>query len=181
MPMACFFSEPCEVLHQLVGGRREPVPLTEGRIASAIYSDRVIFGRETIEIRHEAESRFTGMLSFKEYPATTKPGMLDAVLISPFELILSQSFSFVSKADARTIMGRKQNQMLSSSDKAASQIEELDDAMDDLESNRFVLGEHHLTLAAFASSVKELSDHLAKRARKPHQWRCCCCARRPWS
>ena len=156
------FSEPSEVLHQLVGGRSEPVPLTEGRIASAIYSDRVIVGRETIEIRHEAESRFAGMLSFKEYPAATRPGMLDGVLTSPFELILSQSFSFVSKADARTIMGRKQNQMLSSGDKAASQIEELDDAMDDLESNRFVLGEHHLSLAVFAPTVKGLTDHLAK-------------------
>lgn len=156
------FSEPSEVVHQLVGGRSEPVPLTEGRIASAIYSDRVIVGRETIEIRHEAESRFAGMLSFKEYPATTRPGMLDGVLTSPFELILSQSFSFVSKADARTIMGRKQNQMLSSGDKAASQIEELDDAMDDLESNRFVLGEHHLSLAVFAPTVKDLTDHLAK-------------------
>ncbi len=88
--------------------------------------------------------------------------MLDGVLTSPFELILSQSFAFVSKADARTIMGRKQNQMLSSGDKAASQIEELDDAMDDLESNRFVLGEHHLSLAAFAPTVKDLTDHLAK-------------------
>ncbi len=156
------FSEPSEVLHELVGGRWEPVPLTEGRIASAIYSDRVIVGRETIEIRHEAESRFAGMLSFKEYPATTRPGMLDGVLTSPFELIMSQSFSFVSKADARTIMGRKQNQMLSSGDKAASQIEELDGAMDELESNRFVLGEHHLSLAVFAPSVKELTDHLAK-------------------
>ncbi|WP_200869461.1 VirB4 family type IV secretion/conjugal transfer ATPase [Brucella rhizosphaerae] len=156
------FSEPSEVLHQLVGGRSEAVPLTEGRIASAIYSDRVIFGRETIEIRHEAASRFAGMLSFKEYPAATRPGMLDGVLTSPFELILSQSFSFVSKADARTIMGRKQNQMLSSGDKAASQIEELDDAMDDLESNRFVLGEHHLSLAVFAPTVKDLTDHLAK-------------------
>ena len=156
------FSEPSEVLHQLVGGRSEPVPLTEGRIASAIYSDRVIVGRETIEIRHEAESRFAGMLSFKDYPAATRPGMLDGVLTSPFELILSQSFSFVSKADARTIMGRKQNQMLSSGDKAASQIEELDDAMDDLESNRFVLGEHHLSLAVFAPTVKDLTDHLAK-------------------
>ncbi|MBL3684640.1 hypothetical protein F2981_19375 (plasmid) [Sinorhizobium meliloti] len=37
---------------------QEPVPLTEGRIASAIYSDRVIVGRETIEIRHEATSRY---------------------------------------------------------------------------------------------------------------------------
>ncbi len=156
------FSEPSEVLHQLVGGRRERIPLTEGRIASAIYSDRVIVGRETIEIRHEAKSRFAGMLSLKEYPATTRPGMLDDVLTSPFELILSQSFSFVSKADARTIMGRKQNQMLSSRDKAASQIEELDDAMDDLESNRFVLGEHHLSLAVFGLTVKDLTDHLAK-------------------
>ncbi|OWV98897.1 VirB4 family type IV secretion system protein [Rhizobium sp. R693] len=156
------FSEPSEVLHQVVGGRRERVPLTEGRIASAIYSDRVIIGRETIEIRHEAATRFAGMLSFKEYPARTRTGMLDGVLTSPFELMLSQSFSFVSKADARVIMGRKQNQMVSSGDKAASQIDELDDAMDDLESNRFAIGEHHLTLSVFASTVKELTDNLAK-------------------
>jgi type IV secretion system protein VirB4 len=156
------FSEPSEVLHQIVGGRRERVPLTEGRIASAIYSDRVIIGRETIEIRHEAESRFAGMLSFKEYPARTRTGMLDGVLTSPFELILSQSLCFVSKADARVIMGRKQNQLVSSGDKAASQIDELDDAMDDLESNRFVIGEHHLTLSVFASTLKELTDNLAK-------------------
>lgn len=156
------FSEPSEVLHQLVGGRREPVPLTDGRIASAIYSDRVIIGRETIEIRHEAESRYAGILSFKEYPARTKTGMLDGILASPFELILSQSFCFTAKADARVIMGRKQNQLVSSGDKAASQIDELDDAMDDLESNRFVLGEHHLTLAVFAASVKTLTDNLAK-------------------
>jgi type IV secretion system protein VirB4 len=156
------FSEPSEVLHQIVGGRRERVPLTEGRIASAIYSDRVIIGRETIEIRHEAATRFAGMLSFKEYPARTRTGMLDGVLTSPFELMLSQSFSFVSKADARVIMGRKQNQMVSSGDKAASQIDELDDAMDYLESNRFSIGEHHLTLSVFASTVRELTDNLAK-------------------
>ncbi|WP_412066897.1 VirB4 family type IV secretion/conjugal transfer ATPase [Rhizobium sp. SYY.PMSO] len=156
------FSEPSEVLHQLVGGRREPLPLTDGRISSAIYSDRVIIGRETIEIRHEAASRYAGMLSFKEYPARTRTGMLNAVLTSPFEFVLSQSFSFVSKADARVIMGRKQNQLVSSGDKAASQIDELDDAMDDLESNRFVVGEHHMTLSVFAATVKELTDNLAK-------------------
>ena len=156
------FSEPSEILHQIVGGRREPVPLTEGRISSAIYSDRVIVGREAIEIRHEAESRFAGILSFKEYPARTRTGMLDSVLTSPFEFILSQSFVFASKADGRLIMGRKQNQMVSSGDKAASQIDELNDAMDDLESNRFVLGEHHMTLSVLAASGKELTDNLAK-------------------
>ncbi|MGI8397499.1 VirB4 family type IV secretion/conjugal transfer ATPase [Agrobacterium deltaense] len=159
---AILFSEPCEFLHQLVGGRREPLPLTEGRISSAIYSDRVIFGRETVEIRHEAETRYAGMFGFKEYPATTRSGMLDGILTAPFELVLTQSFAFTSKADARTIMGRKQNQMVSAADKAASQIEELSEAMDDLESNRFVIGEHHLGLAVFAPTVKELTDHMAK-------------------
>ena len=156
------FSEQSEVLHQIVGGRREPIPLTEGRISSAIYSDLVIFGRETVEIRHEADSRYAGMFGFKEYPATTRSGMLDGILTAPFELILTQSFAFASKPDARTIMGRKQNQMVSAGDKAASQIDELVDAMDDLESNRFVLGEHHLSLAVFAPSVKDLTDHMAK-------------------
>ncbi|ANK95543.1 MULTISPECIES: VirB4 family type IV secretion/conjugal transfer ATPase [Rhizobium] len=156
------FSAPSEVLHQIIGARREPVPLTEGRISSAIYSDRVIFGRETVEIRHEAESRYAGMFGFKEYPATTRSGMLDSILTAPFEFILTQSFAFASKADARAIMSRKQNQMVSAGDKAASQIEELDEAMDALESNRFVLGEHHLALSVFAPSVKELTDHMAK-------------------
>jgi len=156
------FSEPSEVLHQLVGGRREPVPLTQGRISSAIYSDRVIIGRETVEIRHEGSSRYAGMFGFKEYPARTRPGMFDGLLTVPYELVLTQSFSFLSKADAKTVMGRKQNQMVSAGDKAGSQLEELDDALDDLESNRFVLGDHHLTLTVFAGSVKELTDNLAK-------------------
>lgn len=160
------FSEPSAFLHQLVGGRREPVPLTEGRISSAIYSDRVIFGRETVEIRHEAEARYAGMFGLKEYPAITRSGMLDGILSAPFELVLTQSFAFTSKADSRAIMGRKQNQMVSAADKAASQIEELDAAMDDLESNRFVMGEHHLGLAVFAPSVEELTDHIAKA--RPH-------------
>lgn len=156
------FSEPSEVFHQLVGGRREAVPLTEGRVSSAIYSDRVIVGRETVEIRHEGSSRYAGMFGFKEYPARTRPGMFDGLLTVPYELILTQSFSFLSKSDAKTVMGRKQNQMVSAGDKAGSQLEELDDALDDLESNRFVLGDHHLTLTVFADSVKELTENLAK-------------------
>lgn len=156
------FSEPSEMLHQLVGGRREAIPLTEGRVSSAIYSDRVIVGRETVEIRHEGSSRYAGMFGFKEYPARTRPGMFDGLLTVPYELILTQSFSFLSKSDAKTVMGRKQNQMVSAGDKAGSQLEELNDALDDLESNRFVLGDHHLTLTVFAGTVKELTDNLAK-------------------
>ena len=90
------FSELSEVLHRLIGGRPERLPLTDGPISSAIYSDRVIIGRETVEIRYEGTSRFAGLFGFKEYPARTRPGMLDGVLTLPFELVVSQSFGFMS-------------------------------------------------------------------------------------
>ncbi|UTO29421.1 VirB4 family type IV secretion/conjugal transfer ATPase [Bartonella harrusi] len=156
------FSEQSEFLHQLVGGRRERIPLTFGTIASTIYSDRVIFGKEIIEIRHESNERFVGIFGWKEYPSKTRPGMTDELLTAPFEFILTQSFVFKSKAAAGTIMSRKQNQMINTADRASSQIDALDEALDDLESNRFVLGEHHLSLAVFANHPKILAENLSK-------------------
>ncbi|WP_375628762.1 MULTISPECIES: VirB4 family type IV secretion/conjugal transfer ATPase [unclassified Bartonella] len=156
------YSQQSEFIHQLVGGRRERIPLTWGTIASTVYSDRLIFGKEIIEIRYEAEQRFAGMFGWKEYPAKTRVGMADGLLTLPFEFIFTQSFVFKSKNIAKQIMGRKQNQMVNAGDRAGSQIMELDDALDDLESNRFVLGEHHLSLAVFADTPQELADNLAK-------------------
>jgi len=149
-------------LYQLLGGRKERVPLTWGTVASAIYSDRIIFGKEVIELRNESGARYVGMFSWKEYPVKTKPGMTDGLLTMPFEFIFSQSFVFKSKSAAKVIMGRKQNQMVNSGDRTGSQIDALDDALDDLESNRFVLGEHHLSLAVFSDTPRGLVDSLAK-------------------
>lgn len=155
------FSEPMEFLQRLLSGEDRPVPLVCGEIASAIYQDRVIFGREAVEVRGASRSRYAGIFGIKEYPATTRPGMLDGILAAPFELVLTQSYGFMSKADAKTIMTRKQNQMVSSNDRAASQMAELDDALDDLESNRFVFGEHHLVISVMADSTKKLLDNMS--------------------
>ena len=156
------FSEASRVLHQLLGGRQEKVPLTRGRVGSAIYTDRVVFGRETIEFRHENESRVGAILALKEYPSRTRPTMLSELLVLPFELTVCQSFRFLAKATAGDIMGRKQNQMVSAGDKARSQIEQLTQAADDLECNAFVLGEHHLTVAVTAPTIPALSDRLSR-------------------
>ena len=142
------FSEPMELLHAVTSGEWMPMPLPQGPIGPALYSNRIIFGREALEIRSAGGSRFAGMFGIKEYPASTRPGLLNALLSAPFELILTQSFAFLSKADAKTVLTRKQNQLVSAQDPAASQIDELSDALDDLESNRFALGDHHLSLLA---------------------------------
>ena len=160
------FSQTMELLHALASGEWLPTPLPQGPIGPSLYSNRAIFGREALEIRGSGGSRFAGMIGIKEYPASTKPGLLNALLSLPFEFVLTQSFAFLSKADAKTVLTRKQNQLVSARDPAASQIEELSEALDDLESNRFALGDHHLSLIVYAEAPRQLPDHmsLARRA-----------------
>ena len=156
-----WFSEPLEVLRLVLTGRRERVPLIRGHLGSAIYSARVIFGREAMEIRDAAEARFAGMFGVKEYPAATRPGLWNGLLSARFAFVASQSFSFLSKSAARAVMERKQNQMLSARDRAASQIAGLGDALDDLMSNRFAMGDHQASVLVYGDDPRQLADNLS--------------------
>jgi type IV secretion system protein VirB4 len=156
-----WFSEPLEVLLLVLTGRRERVPLIRGHLGSAIYSARVIFGREALEIRDAAEARFAGIFGVKEYPAVTRPGLWNGLLSARFAFVASQSFTFLSKTAARAVMERKQNQMLSARDRAASQIAGLGDALDDLMSNRFAMGDHQASVLVYGDDPRQLADNLS--------------------
>lgn len=152
------FSEIGEALRLILMGDHQPVPLVNGHLGGAIYTDRVICGREAIEIRGAGHSTFAAGFGLREYPATTWPGMFDAILTAPYCCVLTQSFGFLNKQAAQDIMGRKQNQMTNAGDKASSQTAALTDAADLLQSNAFVMGDHHLTLVVFADSLAALAE-----------------------
>ena len=156
------YSEPMELLQLVLSGRAERAPLVRGPLGSALYSSRIIFGREALEIRDPVRTRFAGIFGIKEYPATTRPGLWDDLLSAPFPFVAAQSFTFLSKTSARAVMERKQNQLLSARDRAGSQIDGLDAALDDLTSNRFVMGEHQASLLVYAETPAGLADHLSR-------------------
>jgi type IV secretion system protein VirB4 len=157
-----WFSEPMELMRAVLTGRRERAPLVRGHLGSAIYTARVIFGREALEIRDATEARFAGMFGVKEYPAATRPGLWNGLLSARFPLVVSQSFSFLSKSAARAVLERKQNQMHSARDRAASQIAGLGDALDDLTSNRFAMGDHQASILVYGDDPQELAENLSK-------------------
>jgi type IV secretion system protein VirB4 len=156
------FSEIAEALALILTGEVVRVPLVTGRLGRAIHTNRIIFGRETAEIRGDRASTFVACLGLREYPAETWPGQFDLLLKAPYFFSLTQSFAFLSKPDAHGVMTRKQNQMVAASDKAHSQVEGLVEAADRLASNDFVMGSHHLTLAVFADSIPALARVVAK-------------------
>lgn len=157
-----WFSEPMEIMGLVLTGRRSPAPIVYGHLGAALYTTRAIFGRETLELRDVAAARYAGVLAIKEYPATTRPGLWDALLSARFSFVVTQSFAFLSKVSARTVMERKQNQMVSARDRAGSQIAGLSEALDELTSNRFVMGEHQASVLIYGDTPTELADHLSK-------------------
>lgn len=159
------FSECAEALHLILTGEHMPVPLVNGHLGGAIYTDRVIVGREAIEIRGPGGSHFAAGFGLREYPASTWPGMFDTILTAPYCGCLTQTFGCMGMQDAQDKMTRKQNQMGVAGDKAASQTDALSQAADLLQSNAFVMGDHHLTLVTFADSLASLKE-VASRARR---------------
>jgi type IV secretion system protein VirB4 len=158
------FSEMAEALRFVITGRHMRMPIVSGHLGDSIYTDRVICGRRGIEIRAPDSSLYGTIFSFREYPAKTRPGMLNTLLSVPFPLVLSQSFAFVTRAQAQDRLSLKSAQMVGAQDKATSQIAGLDEASDSLASNEFVMGAHHLSLAVYGKTLAEVEDR-AGRAR----------------
>jgi type IV secretion system protein VirB4 len=152
------FSAIAEALRLVITARPLPVPIISGHLGDSIYTDRVICGRRGVEIRAPDKSLFGTIFSFREYPAKTRPGMLNTLLSLPFPIVLSQSFAFVTRAQAQDRLSLKSAQMLGAQDKALSQIAGLDEAADALASNEFVMGAHYLSLAVYGNSLAEVEE-----------------------
>ena len=111
---------------------------------------RLLIGNEAIEYRTPSDTRVGAMLGIKEYPAPSEVGMYDRLLAAPFPLVLTQSFAFLTKSAAQSLLQRQFNRMANAGDFAISQAEELKVALDALTSNEFVIGDHHFSLQVLA-------------------------------
>ena len=155
------FSETMEVADMVMTGRHVRVPVVRGHLGGALYRARTIFGAETIEVRGADTSAFGGIFGIREYPAQTTPRQFEALLSVDFGFVLTQSFTFLGRAAATEKFRLRMTQMENSGDRAVSQADALIDASDDLMSNRFVLGDHHFTLAVYGTSMRALRDHMS--------------------
>lgn len=155
------FSETMELIQRIMTAERRRVPLVRGHLGRAVYSDRVIFGQELFEVREPGGSRYGGVLAVREHAARTFPGQLNALLEAKFEYVLGQGFAFLGKQMGMETARRKRAQLSATDDVAFSQQAQLDEAMDDLQSNRIVLGDHHLALSVFGETPKILAENMS--------------------
>ncbi|MFT4435994.1 VirB4 family type IV secretion/conjugal transfer ATPase [Caballeronia sp. 15715] len=156
------FSSALELLGYLVNGVWESEPVPAGPICEALPTSRLFVGVEKVEIRMPAATRHAALLDLKDYPEETEPGMLNGLLYGDFEYIETQSFTILDKPSAKEALERQRNQLIAGEDVAISQVEAMDQALNDLINGDFVLGEYHYSLAVLADTAEEVSKHVAK-------------------
>jgi type IV secretion system protein VirB4 len=151
------YSGVLEFFSLLLNADPASVVLPTAPLNEALNTTRLIFGSETIEYRLPTQTRFSSMLGIKEYATPTTVGMYNALLSAPFEFVLTQSFAFLTKAASQGLLQRQYNQMSNAGDFSLSQAEQLKDALDELTSNEFVMGDHHFTLQVLTGAQDEKS------------------------
>ncbi len=110
----------------------------------------------------DLERSFSAIVSIKEYPGQTSPGMLDELLRLPLELVVSQGFGFVDRQTAGSRLNLALRRMRAADDEALSLRGELAVARDDLAAGRAAFGEHHLTVMVRGASPEAVDDGVAE-------------------
>jgi type IV secretion system protein VirB4 len=158
------FSEVLEFLSALFNGEMRPMKLPEGDLGEHIPGRRLSFGQQTFELAPAGERprTFAAILSIKDYPGYSTPGMLDDLLRLPMELVISQSFAFVDRQAALGRVNLTLRRMRAADDEALSLRGELADARDELAAGRAAFAEHHLTIAVSAQSPERVNGGVAE-------------------
>lgn len=153
------YSEVLEFLAFLIDGEWKRFPLPRSEIRNVLATSRPFFGKSGLmSLKGPINTQYCGIIAIQEYPAITCPGILNDLLSMPFEFVLSQSFTFLSKPVAVNRMKQQQGRMINAGDVATSQVDGISTALDELISNRFVMGAHSLSLLVRANDHKTLND-----------------------
>jgi type IV secretion system protein VirB4 len=158
------FSEPLEFLSCLLNAETRPVILPYGDLGHHLPFRRISFGQDAIELGATGAlpRSFVAMVSIKDYPGQTMPGMFDELYRLPFELTVSQSFGFVERGEALGRMNLALRRMRSAEDEALSLRAQLSEAKDDVAAGRASFGEHHTTIAVRSDDLELLGSQVAE-------------------
>lgn len=157
-------SEPLEFLSSLYNATVRPAILPHGDLGHHLPFRRVSFGHDAYELSAcgHLPPAFGAIVSIKDYPGQTLPGMFDELCRMPFEMTVSQSFAFVERTAALGRMNLALRRMRSAEDEALSLRDELSRAKDDVAAGRAAFGEHHASIAIRADSLDALNAQVAE-------------------
>lgn len=129
-------------------------------VADRLATSEITFQGRVFECNGSGRHRYGTIISVKDYPNETYPGILDRLNL-PYDTVVTQSFTPIDPISAQGKISRVRKQMRAAEDAAVSLLAQLEEAEDDVASGRVVFGEHHCSIALFCNSHAELEQAMA--------------------
>ena len=153
-------NELLELLSALFNGEMRPVrrPDEGTDIGAMLPYRRASFGLDAMELRGSGVAEFSSILSLKDYPDATSPGLLDGMLRLPFEMIVTESFAPQERQSARERIDLALRRLRSADEEAMAERSDMLSARDELGNGSVAFGDHHLSVLVRESSLGRLDD-----------------------
>ncbi|RWP39899.1 VirB4 family type IV secretion/conjugal transfer ATPase [Mesorhizobium sp.] len=159
------YSEPCEFFNTILTcGVPRRMRLPRMGMRNYVGTSRLHFSKRTMQAQAaiDEDNRYGALLSVKEYPPFTGPGMLDGLLQVNHEFMMTQSFTIADKPIAQERISRLQRQ-IQASDEAGSSVEhDIDFALNSLMNQEAVFGFHHLSLLCLSRDLEGVSRSVSE-------------------
>ncbi|MCL7999743.1 VirB4 family type IV secretion/conjugal transfer ATPase [Brucella sp. 21LCYQ03] len=159
------YSEPCEFINTILTcGVPRKMRLPRMGIRNYVGTSRLHFGKRAMQTQAatDEDNRYGAMLSIKEYPPYTGPGMLDGLLQVNHEFILTQSFTISDKPIAQERITRLQRQIAASDESGSAVESDIDFALNSLMNQEAVFGIHHFSLLCLSRDLDGLSKSVSE-------------------
>ncbi len=165
-PSGATNNELLELLSALYNGEMRPVrrPDEATDIGRMLPYRRASFGLDAMELNGAGRPDFAAILSLKDYPEATSPGLLDAMLRLPYETVVSESFAPQERQTARERIDLALRRLRSADEEAQAERADMLGARDDLGSGSVGFGDHHLSVLVRESNLARLDDAAASIA-----------------
>jgi type IV secretion system protein VirB4 len=162
-PSGATNNELLELLSALYNGEMRPVrrPAEGTDLGLMLPYKRVSFGLDAIEQRSASAAQFAAVLSLKDYPDSTGPGLMDALLRLPFEMVLTESYAPADRQVARERIDLAIRRLKSADEEAMAERREMQSARDALGVGAVAFGDHHLSVLVRTDRLDQLDDAAA--------------------
>ena len=156
-------SELLELISALYNGEMRPVrrPDPDTRIGTMIPYRRLSFGLDALELRGPGEPSFAALVSLKDYPDSTSPGLTDALLRLPCEMVLCETYAPSDRQIARERIDLALRRLRSADEEAMAERREMQAARDALGVGAAGFGDHHLSVLVRSDRLDALDDATA--------------------
>jgi hypothetical protein len=144
-----------ELLSALYNGEMRPVrrPAEGTDLGLMLPYKRLNFGLDALELRGAGGGSFAALVSLKDYPDSTAPGLTDALLRLPCELVLTETYAPADRQVARERIDLAIRRLRSADEEAMAERREMQSARDALGTGSVGFGDHHLSVLVRAERL----------------------------